>query len=106
MSNRSSSNFRLVPGQYREIPGMNYDTPKELWGFHIKGGRGKPQDIARAVLDANATLLGLEPFPIRERQVIPSLGGWHVIYDQVHPEDGVRIHRAYVSVHMNLRHDV
>jgi len=106
MSNRGLSDFRLVHGRYREIPGPNYDTPKELWGFRMKGGRGKPQDIARTVLDANTTLLGLQKFPIRQRQVIPSLGGWHVIYDQVHPDDGIRIHRAYVSVHMDLRHEV
>src|SRR5689334_21062421 len=105
MSNRGLSNFRLVPGQYREIAGINYDTPKELWGFRINGGPGEPQDIARTVLDANAKLLGLEQFPIRQRQIIPSLGGWHVIYDQVR-HDGIRIHRAYVSVHMNLRHEV
>jgi Zn-dependent metalloprotease len=33
------------------------------------------------------------------RKVISSLGGYHVIFNQVH--DGLRVHRGYVTVHID-----
>lgn len=95
---------RLRLKRYREIPGTYYGTPKEVWGFELAGGRGSPADIAEAALDANADLLGLEHVPLRRRRVIPSVGGWHIILDQQHL--GTRIHRAYVTVHMNRRREI
>src|SRR3982750_10116 len=86
----------------REIPGTNYGTPKEVWGFSVAAGRGAPEKLALAVLQANADLLGLEGLPLRRRRVIPSRGAWHIIFDQ--QPLGHRIHRAYVTVHMNRDH--
>jgi hypothetical protein len=85
--------------KYREIPGTNYDTPKEVWAFRLAAVPGTPANVALAALEANADLLGLEQLPLRRRKVRPSRGGWHVIFDQQHLE--TRIHRAYVTVHMN-----
>jgi hypothetical protein len=94
---RRKSRLRLKT--YREIPGTNYGTPKEVWGFNVPGGPGTPAGVAQAALEANADHFGLEHLPIRLRRVIRSAGGWHVIFDQHHR--GTRIHRAYVTVHMN-----
>lgn len=90
--------------RYREIPGTNYGTPKEVWGFVVAAGRGAPDALALATLEANADLLGLAGLPLRRRRVIPSRGGWHIIFDQHYL--GHRIHRAYVTVHMNRNHDI
>ncbi|HMF60586.1 MAG TPA: M36 family metallopeptidase [Vicinamibacterales bacterium] len=88
----------------REIPGTNYGTPKEIWGFTVAAGRGVPEKLALATLQANADLLGLEALPLRKRRVIPSRGAWHIIFDQQHL--GYRIHRAYVTVHMSRDHEI
>jgi hypothetical protein len=90
--------------RFREIPGTNYGTPKEVWGFVVAAGRGAPEKLALAALQANADLLGLEKLPLRRRRVIPSRGAWHIIFDQQHL--GHRIHRAYVTVHMNRDHEI
>jgi len=103
MPHPDSSEFQLAPGEYRLIPGTNYGTPKELWGFVKPGGSGSPRQVAERFLKANATLLGLEEFPIDYRGTRASVGGWHVIFDQHY---GKRIHRAYVSVHMNRNHEI
>jgi hypothetical protein len=75
-----------------------------VWGFELAAARGTPVDIAQAAIDANADLLGLERVRLRRRRVIASRGGWHVIFDQRHLR--TRIHRAYVTVHMNNRRQV
>jgi hypothetical protein len=89
--------------RYRQVPGVNYGTPKEAWGFRLPAQRGTPKEIALDVLRANATPLGLGGvFPDLEwRKTIPSRGGWHVILEQWYRK--TRIHRAYVTVHMNSR---
>jgi hypothetical protein len=104
MSNRDSSKFRLEPREYRLIPGTNYGTPKELWGFVKRGGPGTPRQVAERFLKANATLLGLEDFPIEWWKTRESVGGSHVIFDQHFGSK--RIHRAYVTVHMNRKHEI
>jgi hypothetical protein len=85
---------------YKTVPGESYGTPKEIWGFRSPRTRGKPEEIARAFLEANAgvfkfsrDLEGLE-----HQRTIRSLGANHVIGQQVHL--GRRVHRAYVTVHI------
>ena len=86
---------------YKTVPGQYYGTPKELWGFRLRPGRGKPVSIARAFVNANAALLGVEG--IRRRlglaRIIESPGARHVLFQQRHV--GLRVHRAYVTVHMD-----
>jgi hypothetical protein len=86
---------------YKVVPGRYYGTPKELWGFRLRPGRGSPVSIARAFVRANAALLGVEGIGRRLRlaRVIESLGARHVLFQQHH--EGLRIHRAYVTVHMD-----
>jgi hypothetical protein len=92
--------------RYRQVPGANYGTPKEAWGFSLPAQRGAPKEIALDVLRANAALLGLAGVftDLEWRKNIPSRGGWHVIFNQTFR--GTRIHRAYVTVHMNRRKEV
>ncbi len=86
---------------YQEIPGGNYGTPKEVWGFRSERGRGRVETIAREFLEANAALFGLAPDLADLRtppRVIASLGADHVIFQQQYRR--LRIHRAYVTVHI------
>lgn len=96
----------LNPKTLKVVPGRYYGTPKELWGFRSTPGRGKPAAIARAFLVANARLLGVEGVRshLRLRKVLESLGAHHVIFQQHHRT--LRIHRAYVTVHMDRRRQV
>jgi hypothetical protein len=89
---------------YREIPGGNYGTPKEAWSFCLPGTSGTPAEVGLRVLSANADILGLEDVCLQHRHAKPSCGGWHVIFSQQHLKR--RIHRAYVTVHMNRSHEV
>jgi hypothetical protein len=84
---------------YKTVPGEYYGTPKEIWGFREKG-TGKPRDIARDFLCANAELLGLDKklLGLRFQKTIRSLSAHHVIFQQVYCER--RVHRAYVTVHV------
>ena len=82
------------------VPGRNYGSPKEVWGFRSEPGIGPPRRIARDFLKANAGLLQLDGIArhLRVQREIESLGAWHVIAQQDHL--GLRIHRAYVTVHI------
>jgi len=85
---------------YKTIPGEQYGTPKEVWGFHMRAGRGTPQRVARNFLRANAALLGLAGIHrhLSVQRVVHSLGATHVILQQRHRR--VPIFRAYVTVHI------
>ena len=87
----------------REVPGRNYSTPKELWGFRLAPQEGRPKAVARDALAANCTPLGLDGIleELDPRRCIGSAGGWHVIFSQTHL--GRFIHRAYVTVHMDTQ---
>jgi hypothetical protein len=78
-----------------------YRTPKEVWGFRRIPRSREPEDIAREFLSTNASLFRLEPdlSGLRIEKHLQSLGGHHVIFQQHHR--GSRIHRAYVTVHMD-----
>ena len=94
--------FRLT--RSREVPGVHYGTPKELWGFSLPAGDGPARTVAMSVLRANAKRLGLDGVLEHLQttpRVISSIGAWHVVLNQMHL--GSRIHRAYVTVHMNRR---
>jgi len=85
---------------YKTIPGEQYGTPKEVWGFHMRAGRGSPQRVTRAFLRSNAPLLGLAGIHshLSVQRVIHSLGATHVILQQRHRR--IPIFRAYVTVHI------
>jgi hypothetical protein len=87
--------------RYREVPGVYYGTPKELWALSLPPQKGSPQQVARAALAANASLLGIDPEfrNLALRHVKRTPAGWHVIFGQRHL--GTPIHRAYVTIHMN-----
>lgn len=90
----------LTPRQYKIVPGRHYGTPKELWAIRSKPTRGKMGAAARAFLRANAELLGLAGVlgRLRLQRTIESMGAQHLIFQQQYR--GVRIHRAYVTVHI------
>lgn len=100
----------LEGAKFKRVTGAFYRTPKEVWGFRTAPirpragakGRTRPEQAARAFVAANAKLFGLDPAldDIRVRKVIRSLGAQHVILEQRHL--GERIHRGYVTVHMDL----
>ncbi len=92
----------LIARNVRTVPGSFYGSPKEVWGFRSEPGRGRPEQIADEFLSANAPFLKLESFRTRLKspRIIESLGAWHVIRQQYHR--GLRIHRAYVTVHIGL----
>lgn len=66
---------------YKTIPGEQYGTPKEVWGFHMRAGRGSPQRVSRVFLRSNAPLLGLAGIHphLSVQRVVHSLGATHVI---------------------------
>jgi hypothetical protein len=90
----------LKKGSYKTVGGEHYGTPKELWGFRSPKGKGKPERIAQAFLEANAALLGLdlESGSLEHQKTIRSLGADHVIFQQRLFKR--RVHRAYVTVHV------
>jgi hypothetical protein len=83
------------------VPGRYYGTPKELWRFRLGASTRPPGELARDVLVENADLIGLRGVlrTLRRRAIKRSVGGWHVIHTQY--LFGYRVHRAYVTVHMN-----
>ena len=101
MKSNAMAGMRLARGAFRRIPARQYGTPKEVWGFRTAAIRGSPVGIARRFLVANDELFQLEPHlaGLELRHVIRSLGAAHVIMQQVHA--GYRVHRGYVSVHMD-----
>src|SRR5262245_11207764 len=91
---------RLHARQFRTVPGRNYDTPKELWGFESDHDGGTAQETAETFLHRHADLLGIEREieTLRPRRRIESLGAGHVILEQRFRD--LRIHRAYVTAHV------
>lgn len=91
----------LKQGRYKAVAGYYYKTPKEIWGFRAKAPRGQPAKRARDFLKANRELFGLAGVSscIKLQRTIESLGAHHLIFQQSHL--GLRIHRAYVTVHMD-----
>ena len=86
---------------FKQVTGLAYGTPKEVWGFRTRKRAGSPKAVAGEFLAANAGLLRLEPdlTGLRFQKRIDSLGAHHLIFQQVHA--GRRVHRAYVTVHMD-----
>jgi Zn-dependent metalloprotease len=91
----------LEEGSFRIVPGRYYGSPKEVWGFKSARGVGTPQKVAKEFIKTNADLFALRGVmrTLRRQRIIKSLGATHVIYQQFH--EGLRVHRAYVTVHMD-----
>jgi Zn-dependent metalloprotease len=87
-----------LPKGFKAVPGTQYGTPKEVWGFRTKPHRGRPAQIAHDFLKANKKMLALEGIRLRRSRIIESLGARHVIHQQRLLR--IPIHRAYVTVHM------
>ena len=87
---------------FRTVPGLNYGTPKEVWGFRTAASGADIESTAREFLRANADILGLEGIflAFRKPRILESLGARHFIFQQ--EMQRVRIHRAYVTVHADL----
>ncbi len=84
--------------RFNTIPGMQYGTPKEIWGFRTRPRRGAPHVLAENFIANNADLLGSRRVRLRRVREIESLGAHHVIFQQrLH---GLPIQRAYLTVHM------
>ena len=90
--------MELLKG-YKVVPGTLYGTPKEVWGFRTKSHRGRPARIAHDFLKTNKEILALNGIRLRRTRTIESLGAHHIIHQQ--RLDGVPIHRAYVTVHLD-----
>jgi len=84
--------------RFNIIPGMQYDTPKEIWGFRTRPRRGAPHVLAENFIANNADLLGSRGVRLRRARQIESLGAHHVIFQQ--RLQGFPIQRAYLTVHM------
>ena len=90
----------LKVGNHKEIPAEFYGSPKEIWGFHVPRARGKPVAVGRRFIADNQELFkhdGIHDGFVH-RKTLESLGASHVIFEQHHL--GVRIHRAYITVHI------
>src|SRR6186997_967951 len=96
----------LEIGRHSIVPGRHYHTPKEIWGFRLGRSSKPPAELARDVLAVNADLIGLRGVlrTLHRRAIKKSIGGWHVIFTQ--RLFGYRVHRAYVTVHMNRHRQV
>jgi hypothetical protein len=101
MANTRVVGNRLQRGQFKSTAGEFYGTPKEVWGFRSRAAPGSPENVARGFLAANTALFELEDglAGLEVRRVIRGLGAEHVILGQVHA--GLRVHRGYVTVHMD-----
>ena len=88
---------------YKVVPGRTYDTPRELWGFRSERGDGPPARIARAFLEAQADILGidLDQLVQKKPRIVHGLGADHVIFQQRWKRR--RVHRAYVTVHIGAK---
>jgi hypothetical protein len=84
--------------KFKAVPGTQYGSPKEVWGFRTKSHRGRPEIIAHDFLKANADKLLLKALRLRRTRIIESLGAHHIIHQQ--RLKGKPIHRAYVTVHI------
>lgn len=87
-----------LPKGFKVVPGTQFGTPKEVWGFRTKPHRGRPAQIAHDFLKANKKMLALDGIRLRRSRIIESLGARHVIHQQ--RLQRIPIHRAYVTVHM------
>src|SRR5213078_2573891 len=87
--------------RFKDVPGNQYGSPKEVWGFHTKPRRGRPALIAKEFLKAHVELFALKGLRLQRTRIIESLGAHHVIHQQqLH---GLPIHRAYVTVHLDRK---
>ena len=84
---------------FKVVPGTQYGSPKEIWGFHTKPRKGRPEVVAHDFIEANVDLLELNGIRLRRTRMIESLGAYHIIHQQ--RLQRVPIHRAYVTVHLN-----
>lgn len=93
----------LQTDQYQVVPGDHYGTPKELWGFRTRPSSSSSTAVATDFLLSNAALLGLEPdlASVERQRIVQSLGAVHVIFQQRIQRR--RVHRAYVTVHLDRR---
>ena len=96
----------LKIGRHAVVPGRFYGTPKEVWGFRLGRSSRPPGELAYDVLTTNRDLIGLRGIlgTLNRRPVRRSVGGWHVFFSQF--LFGYRVHRAYVTVHMNRHRQV
>jgi hypothetical protein len=95
------STLELKRGAFKLERGEHYGTPKEVWGFRTPRLTGSALSRARKFLVANRALFQFaEGFERAdpEPRIITSLGATHVIMQQTHED--LRIHRAYVTVHL------
>ena len=93
----------LKKGSYQIDPGEFYGTPKEIWGFRTRAAAAAPRTLAKDMLSTNHVLLGIDTRlrDLKISRTIQSVGAKHIIFQQQHQDR--RIHRAYVSVHMDTR---
>ena len=94
--------MKLKRGSFKREKAEFYGTPKEVWNFRARAGRGSAVDIARRFLKDNAPLFKIDPSLEgldHKVRVSRSLGATHVIFGQRHLDK--RIHRAYVTVHID-----
>jgi len=86
--------------RFKAVPGTQYGSPKEIWGFRTKSRRGRPEIIAHDFLKANEDKLSLQGLRLRRTRIIESLAAHHIIHQQRLKK--LPIHRAYVTVHIDL----
>lgn len=94
----------VMPENFHQEPGELYGTPKEVWGFRTAArDLSAPVESAKDFLKANHELFGFNEklSSLKHQRTIESLGAHHVIFQQLCQRE--RIHRAYVTVHVNLR---
>ncbi len=91
----------LRKGFYRTVEGKNYRSPKQIWGFRTPESRREPFKLAKDFLQKNHKFLKLERDlrSLHFRRSVRSLGAWHFMFEQRWHK--LRIHRAYVSVHID-----
>src|SRR5262245_26802665 len=101
MPEKRIAGHRLKRGLYKSVPGKNYETPKEVWGFRGSRTAGSPEQVARGFLEADSKIFQLEDrlAGLRIQRVVRGVGSTHVIFSQQHA--GRRVHRGYVTVHMD-----
>jgi hypothetical protein len=58
--------------KFKVVPGTQYGTPKEIWGFRTKSRRGRPELIAQVFLKANSEILSLKGIRLRRTRIITS----------------------------------
>lgn len=84
--------------RYKIVPGTEYGTPKEVWGFRTRPRRTLPAVIAEQFIAANSKLLGSKGLSLHRVRQIESLSAHHVIFQQRLKR--LPIQRAYITVHL------